>query len=285
MKHPRKYLAGALAAVCLLGCLTACGQGETQQTAGEEESIATGTVVAEQSAAEEVVQPTLIAHAGGAIYGLRYTNTLEALDFSYEYGHRFIELDFDRSSDGEVVMIHDWENMAARMFGEEGQKTKADFLSATTLANLTVLDLDRLKTWMDGHPDAYIITDVKEDNLTTLQEAREVLGEAADRLIPQVYSPEEYTALTQDGWERVIFTVYRTTLSLEEIEEAALTLRPWALTMPVEILDAEMLTRLNEAGICVYTHTVNDLSTFEQWQAVGLHGIYTDYFQPDGFPY
>jgi glycerophosphoryl diester phosphodiesterase len=279
-------LAGVLAAVCLLGCLAACGQGEGQQEALEDEPITTSqSALIQESTAEEVAQPTLIAHAGGAIYGLRYTNSLEALDFSYEYGHRFLELDFDRTADGEVVMIHDWENMAARMFGEAGQRTKADFLSATALANLTVLDLDRLKTWMDAHPDAYIITDVKEDNLTTLQEAREALGEAAERLIPQVYSPEEYTALAQDGWERIIFTIYRTDLTLEEVEEAAMTLRPWALTMPLETLDADMLTRLSQAGICVYTHTVNDLSTFEQWQAVGLHGIYTDYFQPEGFPY
>jgi glycerophosphoryl diester phosphodiesterase len=281
MKHTRRYLAAALAA-CLLAGLAACGQ-ETAESSPSEE--AASAAVQQIQTDTEVTQPTLIAHAGGAIYGLRYTNTQQALDRAYQYGHRFIELDFDRTSDGAVVLIHDWDAMAARMLGQAGQLTLEEFLSADTLADLTVLDLDRLKSWMDDHPDVYIITDVKEDNLATLQDVRETLGQTADRLIPQVYSPEEYTALTQDGWQRVIFTTYRTDLSLAEVEQAAMTLRPWALTMPLSTLDADMLTRLRDAGICVYTHTVNDLSTFEQWQAVGLYGIYTDYFEPMGFPY
>ena len=58
--------------------------------------------------AEDGEHPRLIAHAGGAVYGYRLTNSLEALDRAWEAGFRFIELDFQRTSDGEIVLIHDW---------------------------------------------------------------------------------------------------------------------------------------------------------------------------------
>ena len=109
--------------------------------------------------AEDGEHPRLIAHAGGAIYGYRLTNSLEALDRAWEGGFRFIELDFERSSDGEIVLIHDWEAMAERLLGAEGQRRKADFLAADALAGLTLLDLAGLLDWLGAHPGCQIITD------------------------------------------------------------------------------------------------------------------------------
>ena len=73
--------------------------------------------------------PTLIAHAGGAVYGYRYSNSLEALDSAYEGGFRFIELDMSLTADDEIVLIHDWDVMVKRMTYREGQLTKEEFLN------------------------------------------------------------------------------------------------------------------------------------------------------------
>ena len=124
----------ALAAVLVLA---SCGQS----------SVRTG------SAAD---RPQLIAHAGGAIWGYRYTNSLEAIDTAYANGFRFIELDFELTSDGSVVLIHDWEAMGKRMLFSEGVRTRGEFLSSPTFMGLTLLDAAGLKKWMDSHEDAYI---------------------------------------------------------------------------------------------------------------------------------
>ena len=66
--------------------------------------------------------PRLIAHAGGDIYGIRMTNSLQALDRSYEEGFRFIEVDICLTSDGVPVLLHDWGN--ANWFAGIGYSTE-----------------------------------------------------------------------------------------------------------------------------------------------------------------
>ena len=49
----------------------------------------------------------LIAHAGGAVDGLTYTNSKEALANALDNGFRYIELDLFKAPDGNVVCLHD----------------------------------------------------------------------------------------------------------------------------------------------------------------------------------
>lgn len=52
----------------------------------------------------------VIAHAGGAIDGNSYSNSVEAVTRNYELGTRLFELDFELTSDGAWVDAHDWPN-------------------------------------------------------------------------------------------------------------------------------------------------------------------------------
>src|SRR5690625_6358053 len=44
----------------------------------------------------------VIAHAGGAIEGFNYTNSLEALNHAYDQGVRLFEMDILETSDGKL---------------------------------------------------------------------------------------------------------------------------------------------------------------------------------------
>lgn len=244
--------------------------------------LASGCTVSDKQPAP----PTLIAHAGGAVYGLKYTNTKEALDLSYSNGHRFIELDFERTSDNEIVLIHDWTNMAKRIFKKEGVLSEQEFLNSDTLSNLTVLDIDLLAKWMKKHSDAYIITDVKENNVDLITEIKNRYPDCFDRFIPQAYTFDEYARLNELGCKRVILTAYAIFDKTDaEIDSFAIENKPWALTVVIDKLDETRLKNLSENGVTVFAHTVNDLFIYEQYADYGLHGIYTDYFTPNGFPY
>ena len=231
--------------------------------------------------AEDGEHPRLIAHAGGAIYGYRLTNSLEALDRAWETGFRFIELDFQRTSDGEIVLIHDWESMAERLLGSMGQRKKAEFLAADALAGLTLLDLAGLLDWLEAHPGCHIVTDIKsEDNLPMLSEIRERAGALAARFIPQAYSFDQASALLEDGWERVILTVYRITVTPEELASFLAGTPLWAVTMPEGRLSEDFAGAVSASGTALYCHSVNSLDFVDAWRDKGLTGIYTDYFEP-----
>ena len=50
----------------------------------------------------------VIAHAGGGIDGNIYTDSLEALNQSYQNGTRLFDIDLRFTSDDEIVLRHDW---------------------------------------------------------------------------------------------------------------------------------------------------------------------------------
>ena len=50
----------------------------------------------------------VIAHAGGGIDGNIYTDSLEALNQSYQNETRLFDIDLRFTSDDEIVLRHDW---------------------------------------------------------------------------------------------------------------------------------------------------------------------------------
>lgn len=101
-----------------------------------------------------------IAHAGGAVDGEVYTNSLEALDQNYAKGFRLFELDIVRTSEGEFVAAHDWYTWK-RQVGYKGQSpvSRQEFLGFDILGKYTPLDMDRINAWFSMHPDAILVTD------------------------------------------------------------------------------------------------------------------------------
>ncbi len=224
--------------------------------------------------------PSLIAHAGGAVYGYRLTNSLEALDNSYKNGFRVFELDFEVTREGEYVLLHDWETMAGRMLFREGKITLDEFKNSEKFASLTLLDLYELLDWLSTHQDCYIVTDGKCGNEPFLAELYEIAGELSGRFIPQAYSYDEYEMAKKIGFERVILTLYGMNDTEDGLFAFAEKAKPWAITIPASVLTQTLVSRLSELEIYTYAHTVNDLSFFEEWRNFGLYGIYTDYFCP-----
>ncbi len=230
--------------------------------------------------------PRLIAHGGGAVYGYRLTNSLEAIEQSYANGFRYMEIDFERTSDGRYVLLHDWEPMAKRLLFEERVLTHKEFIEAETFSELTLLDADMLLDWLSKHDDCYIITDGKCDNLPFLEALYTMAGEQADRFIPQAYSFEEFRQIRELGFENVILTLYWfDTVDVLLLKDFVSNSDPWAVTVSGDRLTSELLEVLAPSDVPVYAHTVNDLSFFEQWEEQGLYGIYTDYFCPAKWPY
>ncbi|GAB6085717.1 glycerophosphodiester phosphodiesterase family protein [Alkaliphilus crotonatoxidans] len=223
----------------------------------------------------------LVAHAGGAIYGFRYTNSLEALDTAYKNGFRLIELDFNWTRDGQPVLIHDWGQMVSRIFpGARGVLSLEEFKTMPTLFGLTPMSLADLSAWLERHPDAFIITDVKEDNARTLAWIKHYYPEMAKQVIPQIYSFDEYSRVKNFGYENIILTLYRMNTTEEEVISFAVNNPLFALTIPLERDLSTLPQALNELGIPTYVHTVNDLWAYESLRDLGVYGIYTDYFQP-----
>lgn len=101
-----------------------------------------------------------IAHAGGKIGDFTYTNSLEALNKSYNNGFRLFELDIILTKENEIVAAHDWEYWA-KITGFKGElpATRAEFLNHPIHKLYTPLELKAINDWFEKHPDAILVTD------------------------------------------------------------------------------------------------------------------------------
>lgn len=228
--------------------------------------------------------PKEIIHAGGAADGVVGTNSLEALNASYESGYRFLELDFVMSSDGIPVCLHDWSPMYSSDLGNTPISAK-EFLDVKILDRFTSLTIDTVAVWMSEHTDAYIITDVKDDNIKALRTIKNTYPEIMPRIIPQIYQYHEYAPVRALGYSNIIFTLYALPRYEDKVQATAYNLafakknNLLAITMDVEILTNHplLVTKYNQAGIPLFIHTVNDKDKKQALYDSGVNGIYTDF--------
>ncbi len=105
-----------------------------------------------------------IAHAGGKIDGLTYTNSKEALDLSYKKGFRLLELDIIQTQDGKFVAAHDWKHWSKITdFKGNIPVTNEQFLEFKLHGKYTPLDIEGINEWFSVHKDAILITDKIND--------------------------------------------------------------------------------------------------------------------------
>ena len=101
-----------------------------------------------------------IAHAGGSIDKLKYTNSLEALHLNYEKGFRLFELDISETKDGHFVATHDWKHWATQTnYKGTLPVSRAEFLTHKIYDKYTPMDMDSINNWFATHPDAILVTD------------------------------------------------------------------------------------------------------------------------------
>ncbi|MBW2466917.1 MAG: amidohydrolase [Deltaproteobacteria bacterium] len=232
----------------------------------------------------DIMPPVYIAHAGGAVNNKIYTNSFEALNTNYEKGYRFFEIDFSWTADGEMVAIHDWHNAFRQMFYVPQDitiPTKARFLQLETKTGLTQLSLEEILQWAKDQGDAYIITDVKNDNVKALKKINTDFKKYKKIIIPQVYSYREYAEAERIGYNTIILTIYRMKTNALELLNFSRNNTPFAITMPWKVAQSGLAYQLYWNGMKVYAHTVNDIDLFNSLRKIGVYGIYTDYISPN----
>lgn len=100
-----------------------------------------------------------IAHSGGGINGQTYTNSLEALNLSYEKGFRLFELDIIKTTDNIFVAAHDWEGWKKRTKYNGEIPVNHKTFKENPIKNYTPMDIHDINEWFKNHPDAILITD------------------------------------------------------------------------------------------------------------------------------
>jgi len=219
-----------------------------------------------------------IAHAGGSIEGVSYTNCKEAINSSYNKGYRFIELDFISTADGNFILLHGWKDGSVKKLFNEKSKIYSleEFKDFKMINGWTQLSLFDLIEWLRVKKDVFIVTDAKDDNIRLLKLIKEKYGDVQHQIIPQIYYMEEYSTVSELGYENIILTLYRTNYTDRKIVNFSMENHLFAITMPKEKAGEDLVKTLNQIGVCVYIHTVNNEIEVEKYEKSGVYGFYTD---------
>lgn len=238
---------------------------------------------------------SLIAHSMGGIDGMDYTNSKEAFLFNYEKGYRVFEVDFRKTSDGVLVVRHDWRKNDRDAYTKKNIPTAEEFLSSPLYGKYTALSFTDVLKLAQEYPDAYFITDTKQADLQSAEETMAQMAQAAlalgltdvlqKQFIIQIYNEQMYTAAKQ--WvnpDNIIYTVYQ--LKPEEYTQAALFCAEHDI--PVVAVrytrwNEEVQAMLDTLELVSAVHTINDLQEAEYYMLNGVACLYSDFLDPHDF--
>ena len=228
--------------------------------------------------AAAIAPPARVAHAGGALRGVRYTNAVEALEQNYLAGARWFEMDFLADGRDRFWAVHDWgeahERLSIPLDGHgrgipEEQPSGAPFRPAT---------LEQVLEWFAAHRDARLITDTKGDNVALLRRLAVEPPERRARIHPQIYRIGEYAQARAGRFGAPIFTTYRSAYPWWVLRRFARHSSLLALTVTRE--EASPACAALCGRVPLLTHTVNDPADAAILMRAGLAGIYTDDLLP-----
>ena len=238
-------------------------------------------------------QYPFIAHAMGGIDGYEYTNSLEAFLNAYECGLRVFEVDFALTSDGAIVLKHDWINEYGLPDFENGYiPSLEEFKKSKIWDSYTTMDIVDLFELMLTYTDIYIVTDSKDSNyydvvyqfeyiLNTLETySEDDKNYILSKFIIQIYNDDMLDAVESVyTFEHYIYTLYQRGIEdIESLIEFCVDREIPVVTIPFTMWTKEMNEKFHEQEIKVYIHTINDEVTIAYYQKEGVNGFYTDYY-------
>lgn len=234
----------------------------------------------------------VIAHAMGVVDGRAATNSKDAFLSSVRAGHHVLEADLQLTSDGYLVLRHDWDQMSYYNLEQRfaGVMDRRTFLSTPICYYYTPLDMDGLLELMKEYPDVYIVTDSKDTQekavraqFRAMSAAVERAGDPGlwDRIVVQIYQKDMLDWVKEEvpvtNW---IFTLYQ----IPRPDYGAIGAFCRDNGIPVVTLEEDQLSQktvrsLHDCGCRIYVHTVNRLRAMSElsWAA---DGFYSDCVTP-----
>nr|WP_241487304.1 glycerophosphodiester phosphodiesterase family protein [Vibrio coralliirubri] len=220
----------------------------------------------------------LIAHAGGGINGLKYTNSLEAMEQSIEHGFKMIELDLLISSDGRIVAVHDWKSFhEITNSNNTGSISYKEYESKIIYDKYKTLNISTAIDVLDEN-DVVLVTD-KIKNIALL--SKYIIDK--DKSIIEVFSIDKYNEAIELGFNNVALNIdLNTPFILEWIDLNKIK----AVTYRGDNLGSlgseyKKAIELSNMGVSSMIYSTNDLDLDGiKASGIGNFALYVDFVLP-----
>lgn len=235
---------------------------------------------------------TLIAHALGGISGKTASNSLEAFQENYKRGHRVFETDILFSTDGELVLRHDWQPYMYNFLEQpvsakqmQSALSVKDFKALKIYKKYTPLTFAEMVKIMQSHPDMYLMTDTKEIDSPSIQKKfKAIVNEVSkvdktilDRIIPQIYDEQMlHTIQAVYDFKNIAYTLYLNNQPNADVVDFSSKNGIKVIVLNELRYSKSFVTQLAAKGIYTYVHTINDVKKIDEYEQSGVRGVMTD---------
>ena len=249
-----------------------------------------------------------IAHAGGGINGRTYTNSLEAWENSYQLGNRVFDADFTFTIDGELVLLHSWndnlENRDSDSMHESriyiddnghvqyvirGEAvTYRKFMNQKIYYLYTPMSCEDMIKFMVEHEDLYVACDVKDDvelSYRYIVDKALELGEedVLDRVIVNIYSYDTYDII-MDIYPFKNVTARQHKIqpnNYYELADFCLSHNIHVVNLSACYIEDEGVQLFIDKGIHVYVAVADYISDMKDYYMLGADGAVTNWLCED----
>ncbi|MBR5085696.1 MAG: hypothetical protein IKX31_01670 [Muribaculaceae bacterium] len=153
----------------------------------------------------DVPDNSVIAHAGGNIDSLTYTNSREAVEHAIACGVKYIELDVVISPEGEPLAFHSSDDMIDTVYSCDPPHI-GEFISAPLRGkngkSYTPLTWREINEIFLAHPDITFVVD-KTDDPAVLEK---YFPKLKKRMVVECFSLERYKEITHAGFKQAMLS-------------------------------------------------------------------------------
>lgn len=233
----------------------------------------------------------IIAHALGGIDGKSYTNSIDALDYNYKRGKHIFEADFNYTSDGVVILTHDFQETENNLidFPDGYVPSYEEFMNNRVYYKYHPTSALQLLQYMNEHGDMYLVSDIKYEDPATITAIMQDIVDLAiehdmadvlDRFIVQFYFEQNYYDLHAIyPFKNYIYSLYAE--KIKDFQNAAnfcvQNNIPVVLMRSSWVKDETTLQVFHENNIKVYVYTLNNLTNIYERMSQGVYGFVSDY--------
>ena len=225
----------------------------------------------------------LIIHALGRFNNFIYTNSLDAINYWYfQKKMHFIEADCLLTSDNHVVLSHDFSHL-------KKTPTLSEFKQSYAKGKLMPMTFEDLVLFMEKHPDLFIITDTKYDDIPNIKiefdEMTEILSHhknVSERFIIEVYNEKMFLFLNERKYpfKFFMFTLYKrwngkNYEDLENIFSFCVKYKLKGIIMYKSLFNNQIYNLSNKYSIPIYLHTENSIIKVAEFLKK-VKGVFTD---------
>ncbi|MBA1339039.1 MAG: Glycerophosphoryl diester phosphodiesterase [Pelagibacterales bacterium] len=214
-----------------------------------------------------------IAHAGGGINNVTYTNSVEAVSQSIERGFKLIEIDLMETTDGIFVGVHDWlsfKKMSNSLSIDINAISYKEFKKKKLLNKYKPITVEEINKIFHINKDLILITD-KSNNF------KKILKDFKfdhSRIIVEIFGKKNYFKAIKLGITNPMFSAYHKDYDFiikNDIKLVAASIK--------DIKNhKEIYRNLIKKNIIVFAYTANGGSFVNENFGKLFTSVYTDFW-------